>query len=170
MVENLQRDIDIALTNELAMVLPMIGVDVEDVLAAADTKWNFHRHSPGIGVGGHCIPVDPYYYISLAESVGYDSILSKTARRINEGMPDFSVKEIQKLLGLKSISGKRILVLGYSYKPNVGDIRETPVENLVKGLKDNGAHPIIWDSLIDPGEFPLILRYAMTHTEYLTCW
>ena len=132
MVENLQRDIDIALANELSIVLPRIGVDVEDVLDAADTKWNFHRHTPGIGVGGHCIPVDPYYYISLARSVGYESILSITARSINENMPMISVDEIQLLIGGDSLAGKRVLVLGYSYKPNVGDIRETPIKDFIK--------------------------------------
>ena len=98
MVENLQRDIDIALANELAVVLPKFGIDVEQVLAAASTKWNFHRHTPGIGVGGHCIPVDPYYYISLAEKVGKPSLLSLGARKMNESMPYHVSEEVLSLL------------------------------------------------------------------------
>ena len=94
LIENVQRDIDIALANELAMVLPKIGVDVEEVLAAASTKWNFHRHTPGIGVGGHCIPVDPYYYIEMSQNVGFPSLLASASRKINNLMPQNTADEI----------------------------------------------------------------------------
>ncbi len=153
LVENLQRDIDIALANELAIILPRIGVDVEQVLAAAETKWNFHRHSPGIGVGGHCIPVDPYYYISIADSVGYESSLSKSAREVNEGMPEFACEEISEII-LKEGLARKVLVLGYSYKPELGDIRETPVRDLVNGLLERGLEVLIWDPVVSKEDFP----------------
>jgi nucleotide sugar dehydrogenase len=153
MVENLQRDIDIALANELAIVLPRIGVDVEEVLSAAATKWNFHRHTPGIGVGGHCIPVDPYYYIALAEKVGHETKISKAAREINEGMPHYSAEMILRFVGQDVINPK-VMILGYSYKPELGDVRETPVEDMVRELRDRGARPIVWDPLVDAGHFP----------------
>ena len=155
MVENLQRDIDIALSNELSIVLSRIGVDVEEVLSAAATKWNFHRHTPGIGVGGHCIPVDPYYYIELANKVGYNSILSKTARDINEGMPRIAASEIMNKIGKNNNMGKiKILILGYSYKPELGDTRETPVKELVEILNKNDFEVILWDPLVNEDEIP----------------
>ena len=152
LIENVQRDIDIALTNELAMVLPRIGIDVEEVLAAAATKWNFHRHTPGIGVGGHCIPVDPYYYIELSEKAGFPSLLASASRKINNSMPENSADEI-----LTILSGKtkpRVLILGYSYKANVGDTRETPVEYLGKRISEGGCEVFIHDSLIEIEETP----------------
>jgi len=152
LIENVQRDIDIALSNELAMVLPKMGIDVEDVLAAASTKWNFHRHSPGIGVGGHCIPVDPYFYISMADEVGFPSLLSSSARKVNNSMPVNSAKEI--MSKINSDGGKRILVLGYSYKAEVGDIRETPVEYMVDFLTKNGCEVVIWDPYVEHTEYP----------------
>ena len=121
MVENTQRDIDIAFVNELAVVLPKMGVDVRDVLDAAETKWNFHRHDPGIGVGGHCIPVDPYYYIQFSEMAGSKSMMSPIAREINESMP----KHAAGIISSKLPDRGGILILGTSYKPNVGDIRDT---------------------------------------------
>ena len=152
MVENVQRDIDIALSNELAMILPELGIDVEDVLAAASTKWNFHRHTPGIGVGGHCIPVDPYYYISLAESIGHESILATASRKINNGMPQYAFEQLN--IVMETVSGKNILVLGYSYKPNLGDVRETPIEDFTKIVHQKGGNVYVWDPLVDQELFP----------------
>ena len=80
LVENAQRDIDIAFANELAVLMPKLGLDVEEVLSAASTKWNFHRHKPGIGVGGHCIPIDPHYYIEIARNLGVKTAMSPAAR------------------------------------------------------------------------------------------
>ncbi len=160
MVENLQRDIDIALANELSIVLPKIGVDVEEVLSAAATKWNFHRHTPGIGVGGHCIPVDPYYYIALAEKVGHETKISKAAREINEMMPFHSADRILRFVG-QAEENPKILVLGYSYKPELGDVRETPVEDLVRELMNRGARPIVWDPLVERATFPDWIEVTM---------
>ena len=158
MVENVQRDIDIALSNELAMILPMLGIDVEDVLNAASTKWNFHRHTPGIGVGGHCIPVDPYYYMSLAESVGFKSILSSASRKINNGMPKYAFEQIEEILG--NVDNKNILILGYSYKADLGDIRETPLQDFTRIAINNDANVFVWDPLVEKKLFPRSINHV----------
>jgi len=147
LIENVQRDIDIAFVNELSVTLPRMGIDVEEVLAAAATKWNFHRHTPGIGVGGHCIPIDPYYYISISENVGFQSILSKAAREINESMPKISVGQIKSIFQ-DGLSGKKVLILGYSYKPELGDTRETPVKYLSELLSSSECEVHIYDPLV----------------------
>ena len=152
LIENVQRDIDIALANELAMVLPRIGVDVEEVLSAASTKWNFHRHTPGIGVGGHCIPVDPYYYIELSEKAGFPSRLASSSRIINNSMPINTANEI--LTILDEVGNSRVLILGYSYKANVGDTRETPVKSLINHLKEGGCEVLLHDPLVPEEEMP----------------
>ena len=150
MVENTQRDIDLAFVNELAKVLPKVGINVEDVLEAASTKWNFHKHDPGIGVGGHCIPVDPYYYIQLCNNVGEAGKLSLTAREINESMPHFAAEEIGRMHDDLS----EVLILGYSYKPEVGDVRETPVKHLVESLNSEGVNVRVWDPTISRKDRP----------------
>ncbi len=152
LVENVQRDIDIAFVNELANILPMMNLDVEEVLSAASTKWNFHRHTPGIGVGGHCIPVDPYYYHQLSESLGIPSKISPIAREINENMPLSSAQSI--FNAISDSLQKRVLVLGYSYKQNTGDARETPVSKMTKELSEKGCKVFVWDPHIDHSEFP----------------
>ena len=152
LIENVQRDIDIAFTNELSIVLPKLGVDVEEVLAAAETKWNFHRHKPGIGVGGHCIPVDPYYYISIAKKAGLENSISSFAREINNNMPINSAKDLFDLIGSKE--KKKILVLGYSYKAELGDVRETPVYPFVEQLLNLDCEVQIWDPLVESSEIP----------------
>ena len=123
-----------------------MGIDVEEVLAAASTKWNFHRHTPGIGVGGHCIPVDPYYYTSLSEQLDYPSMISPVARKINEKMPLHASKMIMNLLN--EVESPRALILGYSYKPETGDTRMSPIEELVELLQSNGCGTMIWDPFV----------------------
>ena len=144
LVENAQRDIDIAFVNELAMLLPKLGLDVEEVLSAASTKWNFHRHKPGIGVGGHCIPIDPHYYIEIAKRHGVSSAMSPAARELNSSMPKYSANEV-----IRFCEGKppqKVLVLGFSYKPNVSDSRETPVMPLMEELIQMGTQEVlVWD-------------------------
>ena len=154
LIENAQRDVDIAFVNELSTILPLMGLDVEEVLNAASTKWNFHRHSPGIGVGGHCIPVDPYYYISLSEDLGVKTKLGVAAREINESMPVKSAEQVMKIISKQDIRGKNALVLGYSYKPETGDTRETPVRELTRILADNGFEILIWDPYVPQEELP----------------
>jgi len=145
MIENVQRDVDIALINELSIVLSDFGLDIEEVLKAADSKWNFHRHTPGVGVGGHCIPVDPYYYISLAKEYGHDASISINARRTNENMPNHVLNEIIKICKVENKRLARVLILGYAYKPNVGDCRMTPIKKLSELLNKSGINVTIWD-------------------------
>ena len=155
-VENVQRDINIALVNELARILPEMGVDVEDVLSAAATKWNFHRYTPGIGVGGHCIPVDPYYLIQRAKDVGIPAELITAGRAVNRSMPEHVADVLEKMLlkqGTPAINGKALL-LGWTYKPEVGDPRETPSEHLANSLKSRGFHVSICDPHLKEDDYP----------------
>lgn len=148
MIENTQRDIDIAFVNELAKILPKMGLDVAKVIDAASTKWNFHAHHPGIGVGGHCIPVDPYYYIQASRDVGSGSEISPVARNINESMPYYSAE----LISNYTPNGETIAIFGLAYKPNVGDTRESPVYKLIEALILKGYKIKIWDPLVEKSE------------------
>ncbi len=155
-IENVQRDINIALVNELARIFPVMGVDVEDVLSAAATKWNFHRYTPGVGVGGHCIPVDPYYMIQRAADVGVPAELIAAARAVNRTMPIHVAGVLNEILykaGVPSGEGK-ILLLGWSYKAEVGDPRETPAEPLTKALQSKDIAVAAYDPHLDAGDFP----------------
>ena len=155
-IENVQRDINIALVNELARIFPAMDVDVEDVLSAAATKWNFHRYTPGVGVGGHCIPVDPYYMIQRAADVGVPAGLITAARAVNRSMPNHVAQVLIDILwkaGLAAESTK-VLFLGWSYKAEVGDPRETPAEPLAEALLQRGISVSVYDPHIDPENFP----------------
>ena len=155
-IENVQRDINIALVNELARIFPVMGVDVEDVLSAAATKWNFHRYTPGVGVGGHCIPVDPYYMIQRAADVGVPAELITAARAVNRTMPIHVAGVLNEMLykaGVPSGEGK-VLLLGWSYKAEVGDPRETPAEPLTEALQSKEITVAAYDPHLDTGDFP----------------
>lgn len=156
-IENVQRDINIALVNELARIFPELGVDVEEVLDAAATKWNFHRYTPGVGVGGHCIPVDPYYMIQKAADVGVPAELISAARAVNRSMPNHVAQVIRDRLHAAGIPSRdaRVLFLGWSYKPEVGDARETPAEPLAAALRAKGISVSAWDPHVQAHEFPL---------------
>jgi UDPglucose 6-dehydrogenase/UDP-N-acetyl-D-galactosamine dehydrogenase len=153
-IENIQRDLNIALMNELSMIFSRLGIDTEEVLKAAITKWNFHAYRPGM-VGGHCIPVDPYYLVQKAKEVGYHPQVILAGRSINDGMPKYvaemAVKGLNKVG--KTIKGSDVLIMGLTYKEDVADIRESPVENLVHELKEYdvnvyGYDPLLSDSVI----------------------
>ena len=155
-IENVQRDINIALVNELARIFPELDVDVEDVLSAAATKWNFHRYTPGVGVGGHCIPVDPYYMIQRAADVGVPAELITAARAVNRTMPKFVANVLNDMLyraGVESGKG-RVLFLGWSYKAEVGDPRETPAEPLAEALVSKDVDVTVWDPHLDNNMYP----------------
>ena len=155
-IENVQRDINIALVNELARIFPELGVDVEDVLPAAATKWNFHRYTPGVGVGGHCIPVDPYYMMQRAADVGVPAELITAARAVNRTMPLHVATVLNEILyraGVPSGSAK-VLLLGWSYKAEVGDPRETPAEPLTTALLAKEIEVYAYDPHLDPSQFP----------------
>ncbi len=152
LVENAQRDIDIAFSNELSILMPKLDLDVEEVLTAASTKWNFHRHTPGMGVGGHCIPIDPHYYIEIAKKFGVTSSLSPAARELNHSMPKHNANELFKFFGGVP---EKVLVLGYAYKPNISDTRETPLEPFISTLIESGVNQVlVWDPLLDSLQLP----------------
>jgi len=155
-IENVQRDINIALVNELARIFPALNIDIEDVLNAAATKWNFHRYTPGVGVGGHCIPVDPYYMIQRAEQVGVPAELISAARAVNRTMPTHVFSVLKDILYKNNVSvnDTNILFLGWSYKAEVGDHRETPAEHLALALTDSGFKVSVWDPHLENDVYP----------------
>ena len=154
-IENIQRDLNIALMNELSMIFARLGIDTEEVLKAASTKWNFNTYRPGM-VGGHCIPVDPYYLVKKAKEVGYHPQVILAGRSINDSMPKYvaelAVKGLNKVG--KTIKGSNVLIMGLTYKEDVADIRESPVENMVHELKEYdvnvyGHDPLLSDVVIE---------------------
>ena len=155
-IENVQRDINIALVNELARIFPALDVDVEDVLSAAATKWNFHRYTPGVGVGGHCIPVDPYYMIQRAADVGVPAGLITAARAVNRSMPNHVAQVLVNLLWKEGLTAENtsVLLLGWSYKAEVGDPRETPAEPLAQALHEKGIRVGVYDPHLEADGMP----------------
>ncbi len=152
-IENTQRDVNIALINELAMIFDRIGIDTEEVLLAAGTKWNFLPFRPGL-VGGHCIGVDPYYLTYKAEQLGHHPQIILAGRRINDNMAQFVVSQvIKKMLG-KSIqpANCRALVMGLTFKENCPDVRNTKVVDIVSELGSYGANVDVWDPWVDKAE------------------
>ncbi len=152
-IENTQRDVNIALINELAMIFDRIGIDTEEVLVAAGTKWNFLPFRPGL-VGGHCIGVDPYYLTYKAEQLGHHPQIILAGRRINDNMAQFVVSQvIKKMLG-KSIQPAdcRALVMGLTFKENCPDVRNTKVVDIVSELVSYGANVDVWDPWVDAAE------------------
>ncbi|KFN48867.1 nucleotide sugar dehydrogenase [Arenimonas composti] len=152
-IENTQRDANIALINEFAMIFHRLGIDTQDVLAAAGTKWNFLPFKPGL-VGGHCIGVDPYYLIQKAQSVGYYPDILLACRRINDAMGRHVAAEVVKLMIHKghAIAGAKVLVLGFTFKENCPDLRNTRVVDLVDELRGFGADVAIHDPWADRDE------------------
>jgi len=148
-IENVQRDLNIALMNEFSMIFSKLGIDTEEVLKAAETKWNFNHYRPGL-VGGHCIPVDPYYLVKKAKEVGYHPQVILAGRSINDSMPKYvaemTVKGLNKVG--KTIKGSDVLIMGLTYKEDVADIRESPVENMVHELKDYDVNVYGYDPLL----------------------
>ena len=145
-IENIQRDLNIALINELAIVFHKLGLDTRDVLDAASTKWNFLRFEPGL-VGGHCIGVDPYYLTFKAQSIGYHPEVILSGRRINDSMGKYIAEQAIKHLikSNKAVKGSKILILGFTFKDNVKDIRNTRVIDIYNELKEYGVEPHVHD-------------------------
>jgi len=152
-IENVQRDLNIALMNELSMIFNKIGLDTKEVLDSASTKWNFIRFSPGL-VGGHCIPVDPYYLVYKARELGYHSQVILAGRSINDYMPKHVALLAIKALNQagKVLKDSKVLIMGLTYKENVPDTRESPVSEMVKELKEFGMELFGYDPLLTPGE------------------
>jgi len=152
-IENTQRDLNIALMNELALIFDRLGIRTKDVLEAAGTKWNFLRFSPGL-VGGHCIGVDPYYLTMKAQSLGYQPEVILAGRRINNGMSAFIAQRLVKMLILsdRPVRGARIGVLGITFKENVNDLRNSKVPDILRELTDYGIEALIADPHASPEE------------------
>lgn len=136
-IENTQRDLNISLMNELAIIFDRLGIDTSEVIEAASTKWNFHKYTPGL-VGGHCIGVDPYYLIHKSKEIGHDPQVIAAGRRVNDYIPHFIAKKlVQTLIEKGKNPGKcKVLVMGISFKENVSDIRNSKVADLVRELED----------------------------------
>ena len=152
-IENTQRDVNIALINELALIFARLGIDTEEVLQAAGSKWNFLPFRPGL-VGGHCICVDPYYLTHKAQEIGYHPEMILAGRRLNDNMPIHVAGEIVKLMTRKRIqvNGARILVLGVTFKENCPDIRNSKVVDVVRELEKYGARIEVHDPWADSEE------------------
>jgi UDP-N-acetyl-D-galactosamine dehydrogenase len=152
-IENTQRDVNIALVNELAMIFERVGIDTEEVLEAAGTKWNFLPFRPGL-VGGHCIGVDPYYLTYKAQQLGYHPQMILAGRRINDNMPLYVVSRIIKNMIASNIQPlhARVLVLGLTFKENCPDLRNTKVVDIIHELRTYGATVDVWDPWVDPAE------------------
>jgi UDP-N-acetyl-D-galactosamine dehydrogenase len=149
-IENTQRDVNIALINELALIFNRLGIDTEEVLLAAGSKWNFLPFRPGL-VGGHCIGVDPYYLTHKAQEIGFHPEMILAGRRLNDSMANYVAGQVVKLMSGKKIlvKGSRILVLGLTFKENCPDLRNSKVADVVRELKNYGAKVDIYDPWID---------------------
>lgn len=152
-IENTQRDVNIGLINELALIFNKLGIDTEEVLKAAGTKWNFLPFRPGL-VGGHCIGVDPYYLTHKAQSVGYHPEIILAGRRLNDGMGAYVVSQLVKAMLKKRIhvEGSNVLVMGLTFKENCPDLRNTKVVDIINELQDYGVKVDCYDPWINPQE------------------
>lgn len=152
-IENTQRDVNIGLINELALIFNKLGIDTEEVLKAAGTKWNFLPFRPGL-VGGHCIGVDPYYLTHKAQSVGYHPEIILAGRRLNDGMGAYVVSQLVKSMLKKRIhvEGSRVLVLGLTFKENCPDLRNTKVVDIITELQEYGVQVDCYDPWINTKE------------------
>ena len=185
-IENTQRDLNIALMNELAIIFERVGIDTLEVLQAAGTKWNFLPFRPGL-VGGHCIGVDPYYLTHKAEMLGYHPQVILAGRRINDGMAAYVAQQtVKQMIGNgTNIKGAKVIVLGLTFKENCSDLRNSKVADLVKELQDFGCEVHVHDHLAEPeqaqheygitlsewGQLPQnadAIVAAVSHAEYIT--
>lgn len=169
-IENSQRDINIAFVNELSKIFTKMGIDTQDVLAAASTKWNFLPFRPGL-VGGHCIGVDPYYLAQCAQRHGYHPEIILAGRRMNDGMGEYVATETVKHMLKKGIQvlGSRILILGFTFKENCPDVRNTKVIDIYRALAEYGVHITVYDPWADPAvverEYGISIVAELPHVE-----
>jgi UDP-N-acetyl-D-galactosamine dehydrogenase len=152
-IENVQRDVNIALVNELALIFKRLGIDTHDVLEAAGTKWNFLPFKPGL-VGGHCIGVDPYYLVTKAERAGFEPRIIAASRQVNESVGLTVAMEVMRIMTQKRIHivDAKILVLGLAFKENCPDLRNTRVIDIIRDLQRNNALVDVYDPWVDPAE------------------
>ena len=163
-IENTQRDLNIALVNELAMIFNKMGIDTDAVLKAAGTKWNFLPFQPGL-VGGHCIGVDPYYLTHKAEAIGYHPQIILAGRRINDGMGAYVASQLVKAMLKRrlQVDGARVLILGLTFKENCPDLRNTRVIDVVAELREYGVHVDVHDPWVDAAEAKQEYGLALDH-------
>lgn len=163
-IENSQRDINIAFVNELAKIFNLLGIDTHDVLEAAGTKWNFLKFKPGL-VGGHCIGVDPYYLAQKAQEVGYHPEIILAGRRLNDSMGEYVASQIVKLMIKNKIhvDEANVLLLGITFKENCPDVRNTKIVDIVKSLQEYGIKVSIFDPWANPTE--VMHEYGLTTTQ-----
>lgn len=161
LVENTQRDLNIALINELSMIFQRMNISIQDVLDAAATKWNFQRSSPGL-VGGYCIPVVPYFPVQKAQEYGYHPQVILAGRAVNDSMPKHVAEMTIKCINSigKVIKGSKILIMGCTYKENVTDTRETPVRSLIKELCEYGVEVFGYDPLVKNGQEDFGIKFV----------
>ena len=164
-IENSQRDINIAFVNELAKIFNLLEINTNDVLEAAGTKWNFLPFKPGL-VGGHCIGVDPYYLAQKAEEKGYHPEIILAGRRMNDSMGDYVAKEVVKLMIKKGLNIKdaEVLMLGITFKENCPDVRNTKIVDVIRSLKDFGVSITIFDPWANPAEVKHEYNLEVTNT------
>ena len=160
--ENIQRDVNIALINEFHQLYSAIGINTNEVIEAASTKWNFMKLNPGL-VGGHCISIDPYYLMHKSEMSGYEPNIMRAARKLNDEMDDWVVQNfkdfVQKInLNLNEVT---ITFLGYTFKENCNDTRNTKVKDLILKIKNYGCKVEVWDPLIDESEVKKIAAFGI---------
>ncbi|CAM3640694.1 nucleotide sugar dehydrogenase [Elizabethkingia occulta] len=163
-IENAQRDINISFVNELALIFDRVGIDTNDVLEAAGTKFNFLKYKPGL-VGGHCISVDPYYLAHKASQLGYHPQVILSGRRVNNSMAEFIASKVLKLMIKKgiSISNANVLILGITFKENCPDVRNTKVVDVYKELEEYGLHVDMYDPWADRDE--VLEKYKISMLE-----
>ena len=167
-IENSQRDINIAFMNELSIIFHKMGIDTKEVLEAAGTKWNFLKFFPGL-VGGHCIGVDPYYLTYKADMLGYHSQVILSGRRINDSMGKYVAENCVKNLiaADKPVKGAKVAILGFTFKENCPDTRNSKVWDIVNELKEYGINPLITDPVADTAEAKKIYGIEFANTEEL---
>ncbi|TGD57130.1 nucleotide sugar dehydrogenase [Flavobacterium humi] len=165
-IENSQRDINIAFVNELSKIFNILNIDTQDVLEAAGTKWNFLPFKPGL-VGGHCIGVDPYYLAQKAQEMGYHPEIILAGRRLNDSMGEYVASQVVKLMIKKgiSINGAHLLMLGIAFKENCPDVRNTKIVDVIAALKEYGIEVTIYDPWINPEE--VLHEYGLETTTKL---
>ncbi len=165
-IENSQRDINIAFVNELAKIFNILEIDTHAVLEAAGTKWNFLPFKPGL-VGGHCIGVDPYYLAQKAQEKGYHPEIILAGRRLNDSMGEYVASQVVKLMIKKgvTINEANLLMLGITFKENCPDVRNTKIVDVIKALEDYGIKVVIYDPWANPVE--VLHEYGMTTTNKL---
>lgn len=170
-IENTQRDLNIALINELAIIFNKLNLDTQEILQAAGTKWNFMPFSPGL-VGGHCIGVDPYYLTHKAQAMGYHPEVILAGRRINDNMGKYVATEVIKKMLMRKIhvAGSQVLILGFAFKENCSDFRNTRVIDIVRELQDYGANVDVHDPLISDehvtAEYGIKLSHKLEDNNY----